>query len=153
LPAFDVVATEEDVARLLPRWRIGILAQTTQPIERVRHLALLVRCRFPESEVRLEDTVCTPTKLRQRAAVDLSRRCDVTIVVGGARSNNTRELAAACCRHCERVFHVQAADDLRPEWLSGARLAGITAGTSTPDAVIDGVEARLKEFASSEAAA
>jgi 4-hydroxy-3-methylbut-2-enyl diphosphate reductase len=153
LAAFDVVLAEEDVARLKAWPRVGIAAQTTQPIERVRHLASLVRRRFPHSEVRVVDTVCTPTKLRQQAAVELARRCDVTIVIGGAHSNNTRELATTCRRHCERVFHVQAAGDLRAEWLEGARVAGITAGTSTPEAVIDSVEARLKAFANGQVAA
>ncbi len=153
LAAFDVVVTEDDVACLRERPRFGIIAQTTQSIERVWHLAALIRHRFPDSEMRLVDTVCIPTKLRQQAADDLARRCDVIIVVGGATSNNTLELATACRRHCGRVFHVQRAADLRAEWLAGARVVGITAGTSTPEAVIDGVEARLNSLANNEVAA
>jgi small subunit ribosomal protein S1 len=44
------------------------------------------------------------------------------------------------------VHHVQTAADLRSEWFAGAQTAGITAGTSTPDAVINGVELWLKEL-------
>ena len=113
----------------------------------MRHLASVLQARFPGSEVRLADTVCLPTKLRQEAAVALSTECDVVIVVGGANSNNTRELCETCRRHCERVFQVQGPADLRREWLDGARVAGLTAGTSTPDDVIDAVEARLREMA------
>jgi len=153
LAEYDVVLADDDVSRLKPRPRLGIVAQTTQPVERVRRLAALVRSRCPQSEVRLVDTVCRPTKLRQQAAVELAGQCDVTIVIGGAHSNNTRELAATCRRHCQRVFHVEAAGDLRPEWLVGARSTGITAGTSTPTAVIDEVEARLRGFAKRRVAA
>jgi 4-hydroxy-3-methylbut-2-enyl diphosphate reductase len=153
LAAFDVVLTEADVAELQERPRLGIVAQTTQPVERVWHLAALIRERFPRSEVRVVDTVCIPTKLRQQAAEDLARRCDAIVVIGGAASNNTLELAGACRRHCARVFHVQQPGDLRAEWFAGAGVVGITAGTSTPEALIDGVEARLKTLASGEVAA
>jgi 4-hydroxy-3-methylbut-2-en-1-yl diphosphate reductase len=153
LEEFDVVLEDDDVFRVKPRPRFGIVAQTTQPIERVEHLASLVRQRFPDAEVRLADTVCAPTKRRQQAAVDLARRCDVVVVIGGNSSNNTRELAATCRRHCARVFHVQTAADLRAEWFAGAHVVGLTAGTSTPDAVIDLVEARLRDLAGSQLAA
>lgn len=151
LADFDVVLSEDDVLGLRPRARFGIAAQTTQPVERVRHLVALIRMRFPEAEVRFVDTVCQPTKLRQHAAAELARKCDVVVVVGGAHSNNTRELVATCRRHCERVFHVQTVRDLRPEWFWDARLVGITAGTSTPDTLIDSVENQLREFAEEQA--
>jgi len=147
LAEFDVVLSETDVLALAERPRFGIVAQTTQPIDLVRHLAGLVRARFPDSEVRFVDTVCQPTKQRQNAALELAQRCDVVVVVGGAHSNNTRELVRTCSRYCSRVHHVQTAQDLQPDWFSDSYLVGITAGTSTPDPVIEGVERRLREFA------
>lgn len=153
LDAFDVILDDDDVLRLAPRGRFGIVAQTTQPVERVERLVSLIRRRFPHAEVRVADTVCAPTRQRQQAALDLARQCDTVVVIGGAQSNNTRELAATCRAHCPRVFHVQTADGLRAEWLDGARTVGITAGTSTPDAVIDLVEARVRALAGSQLAA
>jgi 4-hydroxy-3-methylbut-2-enyl diphosphate reductase len=146
LAAFDVVLEAEDVARLRERPRFGVLAQTTQPIETVRRLAQLLRERFPQSEVRLVDTVCQPTKQRQNAAVELAQKCDAVIVIGGAHSNNTLELVRTCARFYARVHHVQTADDLREEWFGADDTVGITAGTSTPDEVIDTVERRLHEL-------
>jgi 4-hydroxy-3-methylbut-2-enyl diphosphate reductase len=144
LPEFDIVLTEADIARLTERPRFGVVAQTTQPIEKVRHLARLIREQFPRSEVRFIDTVCQPTKQRQAAAVELAQQSDVVIVIGGQHSNNTHELAATCQTYCSRVHHVQGASDLRAEWFEGAGTIGITAGTSTPDWVIDAVEKWLK---------
>jgi 4-hydroxy-3-methylbut-2-enyl diphosphate reductase len=143
LDEFDVVLSEEDIQHLQPRPRFGIVSQTTQPIDRVRHLVQFIRARFPESEVRFRDTVCQPTKQRQTAAIELAQRCDVVVVIGGANSNNTRELVTTCSRHCARVHHVQQAVDLRPDWFENAATVGITAGTSTPEVVIDGVERAL----------
>jgi len=146
LDEFDVVLDEEGVLSLAEHPRIGIAAQTTQSIERVRHLVDLIRRRFPRSDVRFIDTVCKPTKERQNAAVELARASDVMIVIGGATSNNTRELVKTCRRHCSRVHHVQTEADLSAAWFSGADTIGITAGTSTPDDVIDRVEGRIRTF-------
>jgi 4-hydroxy-3-methylbut-2-enyl diphosphate reductase len=145
--AFDVVLDATDVEQLTPRSRFGVVAQTTQPIERVQALVGLIERRFPESEVRFLDTVCQPTKQRQNAAVELARRCDVVVVIGGAHSNNTRELADTCARFCPRVHHVQTEADLRSVWFRGDETVGITAGTSTPDDVIERVATWLNDFA------
>jgi 4-hydroxy-3-methylbut-2-enyl diphosphate reductase len=143
LTEFDVVLSVEDVRQLRERPRFGIAAQTTQPIERVRQFVQLLRETFPRSEVRFVDTVCQPTKQRQNAAVELARQCTVVVVIGGAHSNNTRELVQVCSRFCPRVHHVQTTEDLRAEWFRPDDTVGITAGTSTPDDVIKAVEARL----------
>jgi len=153
LDEFDVVISEADVLTLKERARFGIAAQTTQPIEKVRMLVNSLRRRFPNSQVRFVDTVCRPTKQHQHAAVEMAQRCDVVIVIGGAHSNNTRELVETCSRYCTSVHHVQTADDLRPDWLDGAATVGITAGTSTPDDVIDRVEQTLRTLAAQYEAA
>ena len=148
---FRVVLMDDDVDGLPPHQRYGVAAQTTQPIDRVRRVAGRIRARFPEAEVRLVDTVCQPTKLRQHAAADLAQHCDVVLVVGGSHSNNTRELVATCAQYCARVHHVQGPEDVDPLWLGGAATVGLTAGTSTPDAAIDAVEIRLRELAAASA--
>jgi 4-hydroxy-3-methylbut-2-en-1-yl diphosphate reductase len=144
LAEFDVVLTEEDIRQMGERPRFGVVAQTTQPVDKVRRLVGAMRRQFPRADVRYVDTVCQPTKQRQVSALELARRSDVVVVVGGAHSNNTRELAATCRRHCARVHHVQGADDLRAEWFTEAQTVGITAGTSTPDDIIDAVETWLR---------
>jgi 4-hydroxy-3-methylbut-2-enyl diphosphate reductase len=146
LDRFDVVLNEDDVMGLGEHPRIGIAAQTTQSVEKVRRIVALIRQRFPASDVRFLDTVCKPTKERQTSAVEMAQRADVVIVVGGASSNNTRELVKTCAHYCARVHHVQTDADVRSEWLIGAEVVGLTAGTSTPDEVIDRVEARLREI-------
>ena len=144
LDRFDVVLDDTDVLAMDEHPRIGVAAQTTQAVDKVRHLVGLIRERFPQSEVRLVDTVCKPTKDRQSAAVDLAQHADVVVVVGGRSSNNTRELVKTCGRHSARVYHVETDADIRPEWFDAATVVGLTAGTSTPDDVIDRVEAQVR---------
>ena len=146
LEAFDVVLTEADVMQLKERPRFGIAAQTTQPMDKVEFLVELIRERFPNSEVRFVDTVCRPTKQNQGAAMDLAGRCEVMVVIGGAHSNNTHELVKTCSRHCARVHHVQDASGLREEWFAEAETIGITAGTSTPDHLVDDVERAIHQI-------
>lgn len=146
LPDVDILLTEEEVERLETRDRFGVCAQTTQPINRVRRLVAAIQRRFPQSEVRFVDTVCQPTKQRQQAAIELAAECDVVIVVGGANSNNTRELVETCRMQCRRVHHVQAPGDLKPDWFRHDDVAGLTAGTSTPDDVIQAVEMAMSRI-------
>ena len=146
LDEFDVVLDDDDVLQLVERPRLGIAAQTTQPIDRVRRLVGLIRDRFPRADVRFIDTVCLPTKQRQDAAVTLAQQCDVVVVVGGTSSNNTRELVKTCALHCSRVHQVETASDLRAEWFFASDMVGVTAGTSTPDAVIDRVETQIRSL-------
>jgi len=146
LDRYDVVLAEDDIVALEEHPRIGVAAQTTQPVEKVRRLVDLIRRRFPHSEVRFFDTVCKPTKERQSAAIEMASQADVVIVVGGRSSNNTRQLVQTCSRYCARVHHVQTDADVRAEWFDAAEVVGLTAGTSTPDDVIDRVEARIHEI-------
>jgi 4-hydroxy-3-methylbut-2-enyl diphosphate reductase len=151
LDAFDVVLDEADVDRLPEHPRLGVAAQTTQPVDRVRRIVSRIARRFPASHVRFIDTVCRPTKDRQAAARDLARQSDVVVVVGGAASNNTRELVATCLQACARVHHVQDETALRSEWFLDAAVVGLTAGTSTPDEVVDRVERGIREMAAAGA--
>ncbi|MBC8325144.1 MAG: 4-hydroxy-3-methylbut-2-enyl diphosphate reductase [Verrucomicrobia subdivision 3 bacterium] len=146
LVACDVVLSKEDVDGVESRARFGVVAQTTQPIARVRELVNYLQARFPQAEIRFVDTVCRPTKQRQESAMELARESDVVLVIGGVNSNNTAELARTCGEFCKAVHHVQGPDDVRPEWLPVSGVLGITAGTSTPDEIIDAVEARVREL-------
>ena len=79
--------------------------------------------------------------------MELARQADVVIVVGGASSNNTRQLVDTCARYCARVHHVQTDADLCADWFRDAETVGLTAGTSTPDDLVDRVESRIRSLA------
>jgi 4-hydroxy-3-methylbut-2-enyl diphosphate reductase len=143
----DILLGEQEVLQLRERGRFGVAAQTTQPIDKVRHLVGLIRRRFPGSEVRFIDTVCQPTKQRQNAAIEVAQRSEVVIVIGGVHSNNTRELVSTSSRYCSRVHHVQTARGLQPDWFVGVSTVGLTAGTSTPDSAIIEIEQTLRAWA------
>jgi 4-hydroxy-3-methylbut-2-enyl diphosphate reductase len=151
-PEATVVETSREVSRIGNRARIGIVSQTTQPIERVRELVEQIRECHPGSEVRFIDTVCQPTKDRQVALRDLCSENSIVIVVGGANSNNTGELVRSATAMGARAYRVERPADLRAEWFDGVERVGLTAGTSTLDESVRAVFDRLTTMASEKAA-
>ena len=94
------------------------------------------------------DTICYATKENQDAAHQLGRdpAIEAIVVIGGTRSANTRHLWEICQRY--KPSHlIQGAADLDPAWLAGVDSVGLTAGASTPDYVVDEVEAALDRIA------
>lgn len=146
LSDYDVVETVAEVRRYTHR-RLGIVCQSTTPPRLAEAVHAAVCEQNPDAEVRLIDTVCQPTRDRQSAAERLARQVDAVVVVGGRNSNNTRELAALCRSHGVPTFHVQTADDLKPDWFQACWVVGLTAGTSTPDETINDVEQALAHIA------
>jgi 4-hydroxy-3-methylbut-2-enyl diphosphate reductase len=103
-----------------------------------------IRRRFRVTEVRFVDTVCQPTKDRQESLHRLVEESDVVVVVGGPESNNTRKLTELARSLGRPAYQGAAAADLRLEWFTGVGVVGVTAGTSTPEHVIQEVRAWLE---------
>lgn len=144
LDPYTVVQHPEEIHSLAGHARIGVVSQTTQPLDWVLEMVDRIRAAYPDAEVRFADTVCQPTKDRQQAARRLAASCQVVVVVGGRGSNNTRQLVRTCEAEGARVYHVERAAEVRPEWLRGAESVGLTAGTSTPDETIQEVREALE---------
>jgi 4-hydroxy-3-methylbut-2-enyl diphosphate reductase len=139
---FAVVQAPGEVA-LFPSQRIGVVCQSTTPPRTAEQIHRAIVRHNPHAEVRFVDTVCQPTRDRQQAVVELLARVPAIVIVGGRNSNNTRELVALARERGVRAYHVEQADELRPEWFAGLEVVGLTAGTSTLDATIDEVEGAL----------
>ncbi len=145
-PAASVLPDAAAVDAVPVSGKLGVIAQTTQPLERVLELVAALKRRQPQAEVRFIDTVCRPTKQRQEALEELCRRCELIVVVGGRNSNNTRQLAGKAAALGVRVHQVESADELQPAWFAGVREVGITAGTSTLDETVQAVVERLRRL-------
>ena len=134
-----------------PGATIGLVAQTTREASAYRAFAAELAGAFGAARVVQEDTVCGVTERQKAAAREVAARVDVVVVVGGRASANTRHLAEVCADEGAVVYQVETADDLRPEWFAGLRSVGLSAGASTPDAVLDEVRARLQAQAKGSA--
>lgn len=146
LPSHDVVPDAAAVRRY-PYARLGVVCQTTTPPRLAADVRAEIARQNPHADLRAIDTVCHPTRDHQASLERLLPRVDAVVVVGGANSNNTKELVALARGRGVPAFHVQRADDLRAEWFAAVRRVGLTAGTSTLDATLAEVRAALERLA------
>ncbi len=141
---YEVLSSVEEAERI--DWgrfpKVKILFQTTLNAEDYEDVARHIESRAREAA--RADTICYATKENQDAVRELGSdpEVDLILVIGGKRSANTRHLWEIS-RELKPSYLIQGPADLRPEWFDGARTVGLTAGASTPDYVIDEVEAEL----------
>ena len=122
--------------------KLKIFYQTTLNAEEFEDVVRAIEQRA--DLVERGDTICYATKENQDAARVLAEdpEVDVIIVIGGKKSANTKHLWEICSEK-KRAYLVQGADDIDQAWLKDASVIGLTAGSSTPDYVIDEVEQAL----------
>ena len=140
----EIVQDPADLERLQLGPRVALVSQTTQTFEALSALEDALRPRVQELEV--ANTICDATTGRQEESLELARRVQVMVVVGGHHSANTRRLAEVCAETGTPTHHVETAAELREVWLRGAGKVGVTAGASTPAEEIEAVVARLREL-------
>jgi 4-hydroxy-3-methylbut-2-enyl diphosphate reductase len=149
-----VVHDENDLPRLAGEARIGVVSQTTNRLEKVMKLVAAIRALPWVREVRFIDTICQPVKDRQRAIHDLlAVDIDLGIVIGGRNSANTRKLRDLIIDRGIPAHHIERAGELDPAWFAGRTHVGITAGTSTPQDVIEEVYRAVSAIAAARDAA
>ncbi|MCK6488035.1 MAG: 4-hydroxy-3-methylbut-2-enyl diphosphate reductase [Planctomycetes bacterium] len=140
-----VVHDESDFHRLVGETRIGVVSQTTNRLEKVLTLVDAIRALDGVREVRFIDTICQPVKERQQAIHTLlSQDIDLGIVIGGLNSANTRKLKDLIADRGIQAHHIENAAGIDRGWFTGKRHIGITAGTSTPQDVIEAVYDEVK---------
>ena len=103
------------------------------------------------TNLKIFDTICRATEYRQSEAAELSGICQAMVVVGDPKSSNTGRLAMICREHCDKVFLVDNAAELKVEDFAGVTDVGITAGASTPAWIIKEVNKTMSEIINVEA--
>lgn len=150
LSEFIVVLDENDLHKLNDIKKIGIVSQTTQQTKHVYPLVEKIKeMKNPDGslkDVKFVDTICKPTKDRQKAVEQLSDEVDVMVVIGGFNSSNTKKLKKVCDDKNIPAYHIEKASELREEWFHPGQHVGITAGTSTPHWVIDEIYQAVVEI-------
>jgi 4-hydroxy-3-methylbut-2-enyl diphosphate reductase len=144
--SFDVVKTVDEAAALdfEAHPRLKIFYQTTLNSEHYEDVARTLEAKAREA-VRA-DTICYATKENQDAARELALdpTVEVIIVIGGRHSANTRHLWEICQELKPQSYLIHAVEDIDPSWFVGARTVGVTAGASTPEFMIEEVEALIQ---------
>ncbi len=147
-PGAIAVSTPADLDDIALGRKVGVVVQTTQSRHNLRELvsALVGRC----EELRVIDTICEATSLRQEAAAKLANDSDIVVVIGGRNSANTTRLAQICSTFCPRTHHIESSSELEGSWFEDAENIGVTAGASTPQSQIDDVIAAIGRLVGTE---
>lgn len=139
-----VVADETEVDRLPSFDRVCVVAQTTQDDRTFDRV--VDRIREKAGEVRAINTICEPTRDHQTETIDLARRADLMVVVGGRHSANTVRLVKLARDEGARVLHVETDAEIEPEQFSGCETVAVTAGASTPEWMINRVVTKIRSY-------
>lgn len=113
---------------------VGVIAQTTQSEENFN--AVIKKLESLYKNVIVHKTICGATHKRQSAAIELAKKVGLMLVIGDAKSANTKRLAELCKSAGCETYQIQTKSELNKDWTRNAKKIGITAGASTPDWVV-----------------
>lgn len=132
-----VIDNEDKANELSEAEKYGIIAQTTCIDEVFEKLQAIIAKKAKDSKV--IRTICSSMKERQDATVEIAKKADTVIVIGGRNSANTNHLKEIAENFCKNVFLVETAEELTNDMFEKSRIVGVTAGASTPDWIIEDV--------------
>ncbi len=139
-----VIETPEAITKMGNYKKLGIIAQTTQRSDLFKEIVR--RCMEKAVEVRVFNTICQATTLRQQEAIEIAKKVDCMIVIGGYNSGNTQRLVHICREVQPRTYHIETIEDLDPSWFKNIKRIGLTTGASTPPWIVEEVKKRIKRL-------
>ena len=129
------IADEEELAGWLPPGRpLTVVVQTTFNTALFAHMEEQIRMMCPEAKI--VNTICAATRERQAEADALSQKVDIMLVLGDKRSSNTRKLYETCMKNQPKSYLIESIAEFQLKYVSRNDRIGITAGASTPSAII-----------------
>ncbi|MEW6675483.1 MAG: 4-hydroxy-3-methylbut-2-enyl diphosphate reductase [Nitrospirota bacterium] len=140
----DVIVVNDKTPPPRFKSKVGIIVQTTQPVEALKKV--LSEAIEQAKEIKVYNTICNSTALRLKETEEMARKVDVMLVVGGKNSANTTQLARLCESLSVLTYHIETSSEIKEKWFRGVKKVGITAGASTPDWIIKEVEERVRDL-------
>ena len=129
-----IIENEKDIESIDVQGKVGIVAQTTKSPSSFQKL--IVKLIPLVKELRVFNTICNTTQIRQKSAVKLAKEVEVMFVIGGFNSANTSRLVEMCSQTGTPTYHIETPEDIDWNWLENKEKIGLTAGASTPDWII-----------------
>lgn len=123
---------------------LAYVTQTTLSVDDTQHIIQALQKKFPKIQGPKRDDICYATQNRQDAVKQLSKKCDLVLVVGSQNSSNSnrlRELAEQCGK---KAYLLDSTDQIDLNWFEGMHSVGITAGASAPEILVQKVIEYLK---------
>ena len=120
--------------------KLLIIAQTTYGLEKFnKFVGIIQKILGNEIEIKVLNTICNATKIRQEETAELSKKVQCMIIIGGKNSSNTKKLYEIAKANCEKTILIETKQELNLNGIKGCNTIGIMAGASTPDESIQDV--------------
>jgi 4-hydroxy-3-methylbut-2-enyl diphosphate reductase len=142
-PGIPIITTLREIRETTRIRKAGIVAQTTQSFDNLMQFVGEALKKF--TEVRVYNTICNATILRQRESTALAGTVEIMVVLGGYNSANTRRLSEICRAINPKTIHIETAAELPADLVDRVETVGVTAGASTPQWIIDALVARIRD--------
>ena len=143
-----LVEKPADVAmlRVKDEDNLAFVTQTTLSVDDAQQTINALKARFPTIVGPKKDDICYATQNRQDAVKVLARQCEVVIVVGSPNSSNSNRLREVAQNQGIAAYMVDDASELKPGWIAGKNVVGVTAGASAPEVLVQQVVEKLRKL-------
>lgn len=109
--------------------KILLIAQTTKQVDEYKKIAEVISSRY--TNVKVINTICKETINREKEVVELAKKVDLLVVVGGKHSSNTNKLVSIAKKYNENVVIISTEDEIEEKFFK-YKTIGVISGTSTP---------------------
>lgn len=148
-----IIEEESDIDELnIPEdAEVGVLTQTTLSVTDTSHLITKLRKKFPNLITGGKEDICYATQNRQDAVVELTKLCDVIVIVGSPTSSNSNRLRERAEDQGIPSYIIDSPDEFSFDWLLNKQSLGISSGASVPKFLVDELVAMvIKKFPQAE---
>ena len=143
-----LVQNEDDVETLaIPTGTpVAYITQTTLSIDDTKGIIVALKKRFSDIVGPETSDICYATQNRQTSVRELAKLADVILVVGAANSSNSNRLREIGIEEGIPSYLINDGSELKPEWVRGKKVVGLTAGASAPEELVRHVIEALGEI-------
>ncbi|MFT3996656.1 MAG: 4-hydroxy-3-methylbut-2-enyl diphosphate reductase [Asticcacaulis sp.] len=135
-----LIETVEDAAAFTPvdPKNLAFVTQTTLSVDDTAGIVAVLKERFPDISLPHKEDICYATTNRQDAVKRVAEDCDLFLVIGSKKSSNSQRLVEVALRAgAKAAYLVDDASEVDWSWFDGATVAGVSAGASAPENLIE----------------
>jgi 4-hydroxy-3-methylbut-2-enyl diphosphate reductase len=124
-----------------------LITQTTFNLRKFEEISERLKKMLENVELKVINTICLSTELRQKETEELSQNVDLMLIIGGRNSSNTNKLYDISSKYCKNVIFAESLEDINIESIKQFEKIGVMAGASTPRQSIDSIVNFIKQEA------
>lgn len=147
----DVTTIIEDVADVekltfTAEDKLFYITQTTLSLDDVKEITDALQLKYPQIETLPSSSICYATTNRQMALREITPETQLVLVVGDPQSSNSNRLRELAEKRGVTAYLINDETEIKQEWLVSVKTIGLTAGASTPEAIVQGCIDKLHHY-------